>query len=50
MVEKVKTASDRKGSGSTVLTGSSIDIIDQLQADQDPEYRKNFKNRKKIGF
>jgi hypothetical protein len=47
MVERstIRTAADRKGSGGS----SSVDIIDQLQADSDPEYRKNFLNRK-LGF
>lgn len=40
----------RKGSGGSILGAASSDITDQLNADQDPEYRKNFLNRKKIGM
>jgi hypothetical protein len=40
------TGGIRKGSGASALV--SPDIIDQLLADQDPEYRKSFVNRKYI--
>ena len=33
----------RKGSGGAIIP---TEVIDQLQADQDQEYRKNFSNRK----